>query len=115
MSSKKLPAFISEQREPLWQEAVALICTKCFDRLPQSFQTSELMDLRSWLKERLRSDGNWDRLRVLTTGCQGICPTDQICMYLQNRNQENSDTVWILNPELNREQLYQELVRYLLP
>ena len=106
--------MIAEQKQPLWQEAVAMVCTQCFQRLPQALQTPKLLELRSWLKQRLQLEWYWDRLRVLTTGCQGFCPNDQFCIYLQNRQQKEKEIVWILDPEVDREGLYQELIAFCL-
>ncbi|MBT3784027.1 hypothetical protein HOF92_03555 [bacterium] len=114
MSSRRLPSFVKEEHPPPWQDAMALICTKCFERLPLPLRTDELANLRKWLKTRLKQDGHWDKLRVLTSGCQAFCPEEGISIYLQKNRNPRRETVWILRSDVNREQLYLELLEALL-
>jgi len=108
------PVFIIEEKAPPWKEAVALLCTKCYLRLSDKTRSEELEDLRSWLKNKLKEDGYWDRLRVLTTGCQSFCPAEGISMVLQRNREPRNERVWILSSLVDRESLYRELIRNLL-
>lgn len=113
MSADNHP-FILDEKEPPWKEALALLCTKCIERLPDELKTDEITNLRSWLKTRLKDDGHWDNLRVLTTGCQSYCPKEGICLFLSTAHFKESGKVLILAPNLDRDLLYKTLISKLI-
>lgn len=113
MTNSNLP-FIIEEKETPWKEAFALLCTKCLDRLPEELKSEEILNLRSWLKNKLKEDGHWEKLRILTTGCQSYCPREGICLSWGIVNGQEPGKVWILAPTLDRESLYQALLSNLL-
>lgn len=59
---------------PKWQTLV-LVCTN--ERAPDAPKPScgpqGGPELRDWLKARLKEEGLWGRVRVLSTGCLDVC------------------------------------------
>lgn len=60
-----------------------LLCSKCSGQQfgqsePDDMPSWDTWKLRCWLKDRLKAEGLWPRVRVLTTSCMGICAAGKI-------------------------------------
>ena len=60
-------------REASWQELV-ILCRKCGGKLKGGFGEDGRSDLRGALRDALRETGRRGAVRILETGCFGICP-----------------------------------------
>ena len=60
-------------REASWQDIV-ILCRKCGGKLKGGFGEKGRDDLRGALRHALRATGRRRAVRVLETGCFGICP-----------------------------------------
>ena len=56
--------------KPPWKEAVVLVCRKC--------SGNDDGDLRDWLKPRLKALGHKKAIKVVATGCLGVCPKRRV-------------------------------------
>ncbi len=60
-------------RQAAWQELV-ILCRKCGGKLKGGFGDEGRDDLRAALRDELREAGRRRDVRVIETGCLGICP-----------------------------------------
>ncbi len=60
-------------RQAAWRELVVL-CRKCTGKLKGGFGDDGREDLRVVLREVLREAGRRHEVRVIETGCLGVCP-----------------------------------------
>ena len=51
---------------------LVFICRECTDRCDGGTR------LRKWLKRRIKRDGLKKEIRLVKTGCMGVCPRDRI-------------------------------------
>ena len=56
-----------------WRDTV-LICRKCSKKLDGGFGEDGEQTLRTALRERLRETGQRQAVRIIETGCFGVCP-----------------------------------------
>ena len=56
-----------------WRDTV-LICRKCSKKLDGGFGKGGEQTLRTALRERLRETGQRRAVRIIETGCFGVCP-----------------------------------------
>ena len=70
--SKQSPGEIG-QRKAAWHDLVVL-CRKCGGKRPGGFGADGEDDLRAALRRELRETGHKRRVRVVETGCLGVCP-----------------------------------------
>ena len=61
------------QRRVAWQELV-ILCRSCSRACDGGFGKAGKDDLRSALRRELRKAGHGRSVRVIETGCLGICP-----------------------------------------
>ena len=91
--------------KPRWSEQIVLVCNNC--RAPGAIKPScghhGADELRSWLKDRLKEGGEWGGIRVVTTSCLDVCPSDGVAVSIQEAGEEPE--LWILDPEVDRENL----------
>ena len=64
-------------------------------------------ELRAWLKQQLREEGNWGKARVVTASCLDTCPARGVTLTLQGRLGDGS--VRIVDPEADRQALLEEI------
>ncbi len=68
---KPPPSIVS--RQAAWQELIVL-CRKCRGKLKGGFGDEGRDDLRGALRAALREGGRRRDVRVIETGCLGVCP-----------------------------------------
>jgi len=67
-----------------WREIV-LVCRKCTRRLDGGFGKKRREPLRSELKAALRAAGHRREVRVIETGCLGLCPKGAVTVAIASR------------------------------
>ena len=68
---------------PRWKQCVVLVCaqTRPDGAKKPSCGHHGASELRAWLKTRLREEGVWGRVRVVTTSCLDVCPCPIVMMW----------------------------------
>lgn len=64
---------------------VALVCRKCGKKLGGGFGRKGRQDLVDAVKRHLKESGNRRALRVVETGCLGLCPKGAVAVALSDR------------------------------
>jgi predicted metal-binding protein len=103
--------------QPKWLRCgLVLVCERCFkERIPE--EDPEIAErigdfnLRNWLKERLKEDGRWGAIRAISTSCMDVCARGRVTVCIEPQHGEPS--VMIVDPIVDREALYEAIVREL--
>jgi len=64
---------------------VALVCKKCGKKLGGGFGRKNKHGLADTLRDTLKDTGRRRALRVVETGCLGICPKGAVAVALDNQ------------------------------
>jgi hypothetical protein len=106
---------------PVWQRGgVAIVCEKCTkERFVEDFPEAagdERLNLKGYLKERLKSEGRWGPIRVVTSSCLDICARGGATVLLDPLGQpDNPARCIVIDPLEGREALYDTIVAELSP
>lgn len=100
--------------EPKWlRSGLVMVCERCFkERIPQ--EDPEIAEnigdfnLRNWLKERLKKEGRWGAIRVISTSCMDVCARGRVTVCVEPQDGETS--VMVVDPLADREELYSAIV-----
>ena len=68
---------ISLSRPTLWRDVI-ILCRKCGKKRRGGFGPKRKQTLKDVLRQALRDVGQRRRVRVMETGCLGVCPKDGI-------------------------------------
>lgn len=109
---------IMEKVTPKWVDRIVFICA--LDRASKdkgkgggsqkpSCGPQGANELRGWLKQRLKEDGLWKRVRVTTTSCLDLCSGRGVSLTIQGRSGDGD--LRIVNAFEDREELYSEIVK----
>ncbi len=60
--------------QPTEWRTILLVCRKCGKKLKGGFGPKQRDDLKSLLRQTLRAQGHRRDVRVIETGCLGVCP-----------------------------------------
>jgi predicted metal-binding protein len=106
-----------EKVTPRWSERIVFICS--FDRACSGKSSGGISksscgpkgadELRGWLKERLKSEGLWKRVRVTTASCLDVCSEKGVTVTIQGRSGEGD--VRIVDASEEREDLYRAIIQ----
>ncbi len=106
---------------PVWkrQGGLALVCEKCSNvRFPEDFPEhagDERLQVRAWLKDRLKADGHWGAVRATGTSCLDVCAKGRVTVLLDPVGRGGEQKVLVFDPLEQREQLYDLIVSELAP
>jgi hypothetical protein len=109
------------EAKPPWQHGgVAVVCEKCTAvRYAQDFPEAagdERLDIKGYLKNRLKAEGRWGPIRVVTSSCLDICARGGVTVLLDAVGRRERDARCIVvDPLEGREALYDEIVGALSP
>jgi len=101
--------------DPKWlQTGLVLVCERCSkERIPEeSPEVSERLgdfNLRDWLKAKLKEEGRWGPIRVISTGCMDVCAKGRVTVCLDPKDGRPPE-VLVLDPIDDREALYRKIV-----
>jgi predicted metal-binding protein len=101
--------------DPKWlRSGLVLVCERCSkERIPE--ETPEIaqrlggFNLRDWLKAKLKENGEWGPIRVVSTGCLDVCAKGRVTVCLDPKNGEEPE-VLVLDPLDERDALYRKVV-----
>ncbi len=105
-----------EKVTPKWRDRIVFICS--YDRACSAKNNAGFSkpscgpkgssELRGWLKERLKADGLWKRVRVTTASCLDICSGEGVTVTIQGRTGEGD--VRIVDVSNDKEELYRAII-----
>jgi hypothetical protein len=106
---------------PRWQQGgVAVVCEKCTkQRYEEDFPGSagdERLDIKGYLKSRLKAEGRWGPIRVVTSSCLDVCARGGVTVLLDALGDAAKPARCIVVDALEgREALYEAIVGHLAP
>ncbi len=109
-----------QQIKTKWmQSGLVLVCERCYkERIPEEIpeKAAEIgeFNLRDWLKQRLKEDGHWAKIRAIGTTCMDVCARRHVTVCIDPHNQGFSQA-FVVDPIGDREALYERIVRSLAP
>jgi hypothetical protein len=109
------------EAKPIWQRGgVAIVCEKCTkERYPEDFPESagdQRLNIKGYLKDRLRSEGRWGAIRVVTSSCLDVCARGGVTVLLDALgDRERSARCIVVDALEGREALYDAIVDELTP
>jgi len=74
-------------------EALILICDKCGSKLATGSISNPAQELKTCLKESIRTLGQKDRFRAATTSCLGLCPEGKATVAIATSDQTRFFTI----------------------
>jgi len=111
---------ILEAKPPWQQGGVAVVCEKCTkERFVEDFPEhtgDERLNIKGWLKDRLKAEGRWGPIRVVTSSCLDICARGGVTVLIDPLGNANASArCLVVDPLDGREDLYQTIVAALTP
>ncbi|GAC1424244.1 MAG: hypothetical protein NVSMB5_18220 [Candidatus Velthaea sp.] len=109
------------EANPSWKRGgIAVVCEKCTAvRFPEDFPEhagDERLDIKRYLKDRLKSEGRWGPIRVVTSSCLDICARGGVTVLLDPLGSgPGNATTLVVDPLEGREALYDRIVSELTP
>ena len=109
------------EAKPSWQRGgIAIVCEKCSaQRYVEDFPESagdERLDVKRYLKDRLKAEGRWGPIRVVTSSCLDICARGGVTVLLDALGTTGRTARCIVvDPLSGREALYDAVVGELSP
>jgi len=119
----RVVAFVSDPIEvqPAWRRSggLAFVCEKCLNvRFPEDFPEyagDERLQLRSWLKDRLKERGYWGPIRASGTTCLDVCAKGRVTVLLDPVGRGGDQHCLVFDPLEDRELLLETIIRELAP
>jgi predicted metal-binding protein len=105
---------------PKWLDSgLVLVCERCYkERIPEEDpdQASQIGDfnLRDWLKQRLKSDGHWGKVRAISTSCMDVCARRRVTVVIDPQTTGKATEAFVVDPVPDREALYETIVNRLV-
>lgn len=109
------------EAKPKWlRGGVVAVCEKCTDvRFVEDFPEragDKRLKLKGWLKDRLKAEGRWGPIRVVTTSCLDVCVRGGVTVLLDPAGDPTKPARCLVVDALEgREALYDALVAELSP
>jgi hypothetical protein len=109
------------EAKPIWQRGgVAVVCEKCTSkRYSEDFPAAagdERLDVKGYLKNRLKSEGRWGPIRVVTASCLDVCARGGVTVLIDPLGSPSkSARCLVVDPLTGREELYDAIVAELTP
>lgn len=90
-----------------------LVCERCLkERIPE--EDPEVADeigdfhLRDWLKERLKAEGHWGKIRAINSSCMDVCARGRVTVCIEPTQGE--PVAMVVHPVADREGIYRLIV-----
>ena len=106
--------------KPKWlNSGLVLVCERCYkERIPEEDpdKAAEIGDfhLRDWLKQRLKEDGHWGKIRAINTSCMDVCARRRVTVVIDPQSDDKVTEPFIIDPIADREVLYATIVNRLV-
>jgi hypothetical protein len=109
------------EAKPIWQTGgLAVVCEKCTkERYGEDFPDAagdERLNIKAYLKDRLKAEGRWGPIRVVTSSCLDVCARGGVTVLLDPiGSSERTARCLVVDPLEGREALYEAIVEHLAP
>ena len=96
--------------KPKWLgQGLVLVCERCTaERIPEEDPdiAEKIGDfkLRDWLKTKLKEDGRWGPIRVISTSCLDVCGRGRVTTAIVP--EEGETEVLVVDPLTERDEFY---------
>jgi hypothetical protein len=106
---------------PVWMRGgVAVVCEKCTrERYVADFPESagdERLDIKTYLKARLKAENRWGPIRVVNSSCLDVCARGGVTVLLAGLDDAaRAPRCMVVDPLDGREALYEAIVSSLTP
>lgn len=104
---------------PKWKSGgLVLVCERCSrERIPEEDPAVAAamgdFHLRDWLKQRLKEDGHWGKVRAVNTSCMDVCARGRITVLIDPQDGGKSEA-FVVDPVAGRDELYRAIVERLV-
>ena len=102
-----------QEVKPKWLgKGLVLVCERCTkERIPEEdpdiAEKIGDLHLRDWLKTKLKEDGRWGPVRVVSTSCLDVCARGRVTTVIAP---EAGDTeVIVIDPLTEKDTLYEKI------
>jgi len=108
------------EAKPIWTKSggLALICEKCTkERFVEDFPEhagDERLEIKRWLKDRLKAEGKWGAIRVVMTSCLDVCARGRVTVFIDPIANGAKQRCLVFDA-LDRESIYERIVNELSP
>jgi hypothetical protein len=109
------------ETKPVWlRGGIAVVCEKCTrERYVEDFPEAagdERLNIKGYLKDRLKAEGRWGPIRVVTSSCLDVCARGAVTVLLAGLENATTDPrCVVVDPLTGREALYAAIVADLTP
>lgn len=109
------------EAKPVWlRGGIAVVCEKCTrERYVEDFPEAagdERLNIKGYLKDRLKAEGRWGPIRVVTSSCLDVCARGAVTVLLAGLENATTDArCVVVDPLTGREALYAAIVADLTP
>lgn len=108
------------EAKPIWAKSggLALVCEKCsaqrfIEDFPE-YAGDERLELKRWLKDRLKAEGKWGPIRVVMTSCLDVCARGGVTILIDPIARGGEQRCLVFEA-LDRESIYERIVAELSP
>jgi hypothetical protein len=107
--------------KPVWlRGGIAVVCDKCTrERYVEDFPDAagdERLDVKGYLKGRLKAEGRWGPIRVVSSSCLDVCARGSVTVVLARTDDATvQPRCIVVDPLDGREALYEAIVAGLTP
>lgn len=105
-----------QEVSPKWlKSGVVMVCERCFkERIPEEApEVAEKIgdfNLRDWLKAKLKENGEWGPIRVISTSCMDVCAKGRVTVAIDSQTDGKPAEVVIVDPIDDKDDLYRKIV-----
>jgi predicted metal-binding protein len=99
--------------KPKWLgKGLVLVCERCTaERIPEEDPdiAEKIGDfkLRDWLKTKMKEDGTWGPIRVISTSCLDVCARGRVTAAIVP--EEGATEVMVVDPLTERDSFYEKI------
>ena len=102
-----------------WQDSgLVLVCERCYkERIPEEDPdiAAQIGDfnLRDWLKSRLKDEGQWGKIRAISTSCMDVCGRGKVTVAIDPQTADAHAEIFVIDPLEERDELLQKIIERL--
>ncbi|MBV9270762.1 MAG: hypothetical protein JO165_06705 [Candidatus Eremiobacteraeota bacterium] len=102
--------------KPKWlNSGLVLVCERCYkERIPEEDpDVAEKIgdfNLRDWLKTRLKEEGEWGPIRVVSTSCQDVCARGRVTVTIDPKLEGAGAEPFVVTVPEDKEELLRTII-----
>ena len=102
--------------KPKWlNSGLVLVCERCYkERIPEEDpDVAEKIgdfNLRDWLKTRLKEEGEWGPIRVVSTSCQDVCARGRVTVTIDPKLEGAGAEPFVVTVPEEKEELLRTII-----